>query len=245
MNKLKTLFALLCIAITFSFTIRDLSSSAYYPGGSMAMDKYFVDSVRYPAAELAAGNEDIIRVTFNVSDKGVAQNPTLTPLFGSSPAFNEEVKRLISDMAVWTPATDKKGKPAESYYYSATVRFILPDSLIEKFPLAQDTTVLSSAEVMPQFRGGEGNFQTYLMWFVRYPQMEKEQGRDGTVYIYFEVAPSGKIENVKCQKGVPGAPGLAKEGIRVISGMPRWTPGMVGGKVVRVGMTVPIRFLLQ
>lgn len=245
MVKLKVLAALFCVTVAFSFIIKDLSQGARYPGGRSAMEKYFADSVRYPAAELSAGNEEMIYVTFDVSEKGVAQNPRMTYLFGESHGFDAEVNRLLADMPLWEPALDKRGKPVIETYNSALIRFILPDSLMEKFPLVQDTAVLTSAEVMPAFRGNESALQTYLRWMVRYPQMEKEQGKDGTVYIYFEVAPSGKIENVKCQKGVPGAPGLAKEGIRVISAMPRWKPGMQGGKEVRVGMTIPIRFILQ
>jgi protein TonB len=75
--------------------------------------------------------------------------------------------------------------------------------------------------------------------------MEKEQGKDGTVYIYFEVAKDGTIGNVKTQKGVAGAPGLGKEAERVIRAMPPWTPGKMNGRSVKVGMTVPVRFTLQ
>jgi TonB family protein len=244
MKQLRNFLAILCIGVAFSFTIRDLSQSASYPGGTMAMDKYFVDSMRYPAAELAAGREEIIWVGFEVSEKGEAQHPRMTTLFGESTAFQEEVKRLIADMPLWTPALDKKGNPITSDYPSAIVRFILPDSVgAGSFP--QDTMVYSMTEEMPVFRGGEGTFQRYLQWTIRYPQMEKEQGKAGTVYIYFEVAPSGKIENVRCMKGVVGAPGLAKEGIRVISTMPRWQPGTMAGKPVRASMTVPIKFVLR
>jgi hypothetical protein len=244
-NRLKSGLGLFCISTAFAFTIHDLSRDAYFPGGPEAMDEYFSDSLKYPVVELEAGNEEIIRVRFSVSEKGKAMNPTLTTLFGGTPAFEAEAKRLVNDMPLWTPATDKHANPIVSYLHTAYIKFVLPDSLCEKFPIEKDTAVVVNAEEMPQFRGGEENFQTYLMWFIRYPQLEREQGKDGTVYIYFEVAPCGKIEKVLCKKGVPGAPGLAKEGIRVISGMPRWIPGKVGGKAVRVGMTVPIRFRLQ
>lgn len=244
MKPLKHLLGILFIGIAFAFTVKDLSQKVQYPGGSTAMEKYFADSVRYPVAELAAGKEEIIWVEFEVSEKGEAQNPRMTTLFGGSTAFQEEVKRLIADMPLWTPALDKNGNTITSDYSSAIVRFILPDS-VGTGPFPQDTMVYSMTEEMPMFRGREGTFQKYLQWTIRYPQMEKEQGKDGTVYIYFEVTPSGKIENVRCIKGVVGAPGLAKEGIRVISTMPRWQPGTMAGKPVRASMIVPIKFVLQ
>ncbi len=38
---------------------------------------------------------------------------------------------------------------------------------------------------------------------------------------------------------------LDKEAIRVISSMPKWTPGVQNGKKVRVKYTVPVSFRLQ
>ncbi len=108
-----------------------------------------------------------------------------------------------------------------------------------------DYEVLSYAEPMPQFPGGEDSLQSYYKKNMRYPQAEKEQGKEGTVYIYFEVAKDGSIGNVKTQKGVPGAPGLSKEAERLVRSMPPWNPGKMNGKPVNVGMTVPVRFVLE
>ena len=105
--------------------------------------------------------------------------------------------------------------------------------------------VLSFAEEMPVFKGGEAAFQQYLQNNIRYPQMEKEQGKDGTVYVYFEVGKDGTIGNVMTKKGVAGAPGLQKEAERVIRSMPPWEPGKMNGRNVKVSMTVPVKFVLQ
>lgn len=211
------------------------------------MEKYFADSLRYPQTELLLGKEEIVSVTFEVSETGVAQNPQATSLFGGSAAFNEEAKRLINAMPKWEPALNKRGNP-EASFQSAIVRFVFSDSLIRKYPLTADTSkykIPTTGEVMPRFQGDESGFQNYLRWTIRYPQLEKDQGKDGTVYIYFEVSQYGGIGNVKCVKGVPGAPGLAKEAIRVVSEMPRWVPGHIDGRPVKVSMTVPVRFTLQ
>lgn len=208
------------------------------------MEKYLIDSLRYPETEKSEGKEEVIKVTFEVSEKGIAQNPTMISLFGGSTGFDEEVKRLIQNMPKWEPDVNKKGNPVASME-SAIVQFRLPDSLLKPLPNNDDSVLYSFAEEMPQMQGGESSFQTYLKWMIRYPQLELEQGKDGVVYIYFEVTNTGNITNVRCLKGVPGAPGLAKEAIRVIKDMPRWIPGKMKGKPVRVGMTVPIRFTLK
>ena len=110
----------------------------------------------------------------------------------------------------------------------------------------KDEAALSFAEEMPAFaNGGEAGFQKYLAEHINYPQMEKDQGKEGTVYVYFEVGKDGSIGNVKTVKAVPGAPGFSREAERVIKGMPKWTPGKMNGRDVKVSMTVPVKFVLQ
>jgi len=104
--------------------------------------------------------------------------------------------------------------------------------------------IFTEAEVMPDFSGKDG-FQAYLKKNVRYPFAEKDQGKQGTVYISFVVEKDGTIANVKAAKEVAGAPGFTKEAIRVISLMPKWTPGMMNGHPVRIEITQPVRFTLQ
>jgi protein TonB len=44
-------------------------------------------------------------------------------------------------------------------------------------------------------------------------------------------------------KGIGG--GCDEEALRVVSGMPRWTPGMQKGKPVRVQFNLPIKFTIE
>lgn len=108
-----------------------------------------------------------------------------------------------------------------------------------------DEEVLAFAEEMPEFKGGEGAFQAYLQNNMRYPQAEKEMGKEGTVYVYFEVGKDGTIGNVSTKKGVAGAPGLSKEAERLIRSMPLWSPGSMNGRPVKVSKTVPVKFILH
>jgi protein TonB len=104
--------------------------------------------------------------------------------------------------------------------------------------------VLVFAEEMPQFPGGQAEFTKYLQTNIHYPDSSKKYGREGTVYIYFEVRKDGKIQNVKCMRGVANAPDLTAEAIRVIKAMPDWEPGKMNGRNVTVGVTIPLRFTL-
>jgi antitoxin component YwqK of YwqJK toxin-antitoxin module len=101
------------------------------------------------------------------------------------------------------------------------------------------------AEVMPSFKSEEGTFLDYLQANLKFPELEKEYGKQGTVYVSFIVEKDGSISSVKAVKEVQGAPGFTKESIRVILEMPNWNPGQMNGKNVRVSIIQPVKFILQ
>ena len=107
------------------------------------------------------------------------------------------------------------------------------------------TQILTFAEEMPQFPGGQNAFNKYLQENIKYPSAEKKAGKDGTVYVTFVINANGTVDSVRCVRGVEGAPGLCAEAVRVMSEMPAWEPGKMNGKPVRVTMTVPVRFTLE
>lgn len=100
-------------------------------------------------------------------------------------------------------------------------------------------------EEMPQFPGGETAFFQFLHDSIHYPIIEKEKGLQGTVYVSFVVEKDGSISSIQTVKAVPGAPGLSREAERVIGLMPKWTPGKLNGRIVRVQVTQPIKFVLD
>lgn len=108
-----------------------------------------------------------------------------------------------------------------------------------------DPPILTFAEEMPTFPGGQDAFVKYLQQNIRYPDSARFAGKEGTVYVSFDVMKDGKIDSVKLVRGVPGAPELGTEALRVISAMPDWIPGRMNGKAVKIRMTIPISFILQ
>ena len=83
----------------------------------------------------------------------------------------------------------------------------------------------------------------YISSNIKYPTISQETGSQGKVIVQFVVDKDGTISNPEVVRGVD--PYLDKEAIRVISSMPKWTPGMQNGKKVRVKFTVPVSFRLQ
>ncbi|MGL5889409.1 MAG: TonB family protein [Bacteroidia bacterium] len=112
-------------------------------------------------------------------------------------------------------------------------------------PIIQEDQVLMFAEEMPQFPGGEAALQEYLQKSIVYPEIAKEQGLQGSVYVNFVVKKDGTISDVRIVKGVKGAPSLDNEAMRVIKSMPKWKPGRMNGQAVAVSMNLPVRFMLK
>ena len=96
-------------------------------------------------------------------------------------------------------------------------------------------------DVKPTFQGGDANaFSSWVMQRLVYPDSAKKNKVQGRVTLQFTIATDGQVENVKVLRGVD--PALDAEAVRVVSSSPKWTPGMVDGKSVRVTYTFPIIF---
>ena len=103
--------------------------------------------------------------------------------------------------------------------------------------------VFDVVEQMPEYPGGIQALFEYLSQNVKYPADAENQKVEGRVIATFIVETDGTINNVEFVK--PVFPSLDAEAIRVLSGMPKWTPGKQSGKEVRVKYTVPINFNLK
>ena len=103
--------------------------------------------------------------------------------------------------------------------------------------------VFDVVEQMPEYPGGIKALFDYLCQNVKYPDDAEKQKIEGRVIATFVVETDGTISNIEVVK--PVFPSLDAEAVRVLSGMPKWTPGMQSGKAVSVKYTVPINFNLK
>ena len=98
-------------------------------------------------------------------------------------------------------------------------------------------------EEMPVYPGGERALMKDIMSRVVYPELAKENGAKGRVFVQFVVNSKGEVDRVKIVRGVDVL--LDNEAVRVIKTLTGWTPGMQRGKPVNVSYTVPINFQLN
>ncbi|MBW6460037.1 MAG: TonB family protein [Bacteroidales bacterium] len=107
----------------------------------------------------------------------------------------------------------------------------------------EETTIFMVVESMPVFPGGEANLYKFLAENIKYPQMAKESGIQGRVFVTFVVERDGSVTDVRVLRGIGG--GCDEEAIRVVRNMPKWTPGKQRNKAVRVQYNLPVKFTLQ
>lgn len=98
-------------------------------------------------------------------------------------------------------------------------------------------------EDMPEFPGGGTELVKFIAENVVYPEDAKKQGIEGKDMVAFVIDTEGNVRDVELVRGT-GFESLDNEALRVVSSMPKWKPGMQGGKAVNVSYVVPINFKL-
>jgi len=107
----------------------------------------------------------------------------------------------------------------------------------------QEAEIFTIVEEMPEFPGGMNKLAEYLAKNIKYPQMARESGIQGRVFVNFVVEPDGSVSNVTVMRSLGG--GCDEEAMRVVKSMPKWKPGKQRGKAVRVSYILPVNFKLQ
>lgn len=107
----------------------------------------------------------------------------------------------------------------------------------------EELEIFTVVESMPEFPGGDAARMKFLQDNIKYPQLARESGIQGTVYVTFVVETNGRVTDVRVLRGIGG--GCDEEAVRVIQMMPNWNAGKQRGKPVRVQFNMPIRFTLQ
>lgn len=118
--------------------------------------------------------------------------------------------------------------------------YVAPE-VVEEEVVEQE--VFTIVEEMPDFPGGTAKLAEYLQKNIKYPQMARESGIQGRVFVNFVVEPDGHVSNVKVLRSLGG--GCDEEAMRVVKAMPKWKPGKQRGKPVRVSYILPVNFKLQ
>ena len=100
--------------------------------------------------------------------------------------------------------------------------------------------VFSTPDKKAMYPGGKLALAKFLKDNVKYPAEAKTAKTKGTVIVSFIVEKSGALTNIEVAYGI--GKGCDAEALRVVRKMPKWYPGSVGGKPVRVLYKLTIKF---
>ena len=173
--------------------------------------------------------------SINIKNRIVMMNKTKTR-FGAWKVLAALPVVALLTMVGCKPATEKAVDQEEiPFEYSGEDK---------SAPMDADTDqVFQVVEVDPEFPGGMEALIKYLSENIKYPEQAKKDKIQGRVYISFVVEKDGSVADAKVLRGIGG--GCDEEALRVVNAMPKWKPGMQGGKPVRVQYNLPFTFKLQ
>ena len=113
--------------------------------------------------------------------------------------------------------------------------------------------IVESVPVFPGCEGAKNNdertacFNSQIRKFIaknyKFPEMARQMGLQGKVYVNFVIEKNGKISNIEVVRGVD--PLLDDEAVRVVKKLPKLQPAKQRGRPVRSRFTLPFNLKLQ
>ncbi len=224
-----------------------------FPGGTEKMMDYLSKNIKYPEAAKEKGISGRVFLSFVIEKDGAVSNVKVAKGIGKE--CDDEALRVVKAMPKWKPGL-QKGKPVR-VNYMLPIFFKLDES--EKYAPVKGETIAPQADVkpdkngiwdiaetMPEYPGGIDGLRTFMQDNLTVPEKYKDMDTKAEyrIFVQFVVAEDGSITNVELKKPEPSKKDLNDEAIRVVKAMPKWKPGTVDGKPVRVRYVLPVTYRL-
>jgi len=121
------------------------------------------------------------------------------------------------------------------------------NDVVAKTPFYTDlkgNVIYHKAEVDPSFIGGDKAMMKYLRNNIVYPEQAEKDQVEGAVFVDFVISLDGSVSNVEATNATSEDVDqvFRNEAVRVVSSMPKWTPGLQNNKPVNVKYSIPVTF---
>jgi len=206
---------------------------AQFINGEEAFDEWLKSRFSSNTEMKSVGEEMDINLNL-VVDK-VGRINKITKLSISDPKIVEAIETVFLDFPGYIPGSVEN----ISVDSELNLHLMLSKDGLKSFS-EKPSDVYLNVDQMPIFPGGLKAMRVFLAMNVKYPREAIQSKIHGKVYVNFVVDELGDVTNIKVIKGVYKV--LDDEAIRVIKLMPKWEPGRMEGKAVKVSYTVPINF---
>ncbi|RYZ46998.1 MAG: energy transducer TonB, partial [Sphingobacteriales bacterium] len=100
--------------------------------------------------------------------------------------------------------------------------------------------IFTSVDEIPTFPGGSEALSRFLALNINYPDSALARNVRGKVILRFVINEAGDINDIRIVRDIGSGCGI--EAMRVVAGMPRWSPGKIQGKAVKTYYTLPVQF---
>ena len=224
-----------------------------FPGGTAKMMDYLSKNIKYPEEAKEKGISGRVFLSFVIEKDGAVSDVKVAKGIGKE--CDDEALRVVKAMPKWKPGL-QKGKPVR-VNYMLPIFFKLDES--EKYAPVKGETIAPQADVkpdkngiwdiaetMPEYPGGIDGLRTFMQDNLTVPEKYKDMDTKAEyrIFVQFVVAEDGSITNVELKKPEPSKKDLNDEAVRVVKGMPKWKPGTVDGKPVKVRYLLPVTYRL-
>jgi len=109
-----------------------------------------------------------------------------------------------------------------------------------------DPPVYDLVDLMPEFIDFTGeNTEQRLEGFIQSKLQWPSQKCTGRVFVKAIIETDGTLSNPIIIRGMDSCIGFNEEALRVVKLLPRWKPGKLNGKLVRVYYIIPVKFSIQ
>jgi periplasmic protein TonB len=105
---------------------------------------------------------------------------------------------------------------------------------------AQDNKIFTTPDKQPMYPGGKDALIKFVKDNLKYPALADSNKVAGSVTVSFVIEKTGGITGLEVAKGIGS--GCDEEAMRIVRKMPKWYPGSVAGKPVRVLYKLTIKF---
>ena len=213
-----------------------------FQGGPQALFTWLSQNVKYPAIAEENGVEGRVIVTFVVERDGSIADVRVVK--SVDPSLDKEAVRVVKSMPRWIPGKHKGS--AVRVKYTVPVTFKLSgEAEIERMKNNQNVAVKKRTTEFPKFPGGKEAQNEWILKNLKYPK-ESKNLKQFTVAMNCYVEVDGSLTDVRvASRGLHDDgidPAFGKEAIRVIESMPRWIPGQINGKNVRMQTKIFVTF---
>ena len=214
---------------------------------------YIQENLVYPPEAILKRLDSRVYVSFVIDAKGRVINVMAR---GEHPSLEQEAIRLVTELPKVKPGMQNGEKI--STQVNIPIQFRMPPERrthTETYtrPEQYNDSIATNLEKVPVFPGCEGStneqakdcfnrkMREHIGTHFNYPRMALIKNIQGTVYANFMINTDGTISDINL---VAPHQLLADETIRILNLLPKITPGMQGGKKVRVPYAFPISFIL-